>query len=153
TTIASRISKISLLTLTGNPPSIATVRKTLRSVGERCTRLSVLLGLLIAAGSAVDTARLAAQNVEDPYRHRLSLTSGSNLALTELGAAGQPIGAGGTLLAPDAMAGGGQPGVQPSQVDALFSWTGATSTTWATSPNWSPAGPPGAADTAEFNGA
>ncbi|MGC1321082.1 MAG: hypothetical protein WA849_02765 [Candidatus Udaeobacter sp.] len=49
-------------------------------------------------------------------------------------------------------ASGAQPGgFQPLQVDALFSWTGATNSTWATSTNWSPAGPPGAADTAEFN--
>jgi hypothetical protein len=51
-------------------------------------------------------------------------------------------------------ASGAQPGgFQPLQVDALFSWTGATSVTWATSTNWSPAGPPGTADTAVFNGA
>ena len=49
---------------------------------------------------------------------------------------------------------GEQPGgSQPFQVDALFSWTGATSTTWSDSVNWSPAGPPTGADTAVFNGA
>ncbi len=42
---------------------------------------------------------------------------------------------------------------QPDVPDALFSWTGGTNTTWSTSTNWSPAGPPGAADTAVFNGA
>ena len=40
-----------------------------------------------------------------------------------------------------------------AEVDANFSWTGATSIIWSTSTNWSPAGPPGAADTAIFNGA
>ena len=49
---------------------------------------------------------------------------------------------------PDGEAGGGG---QPFQVDALFSWTGTTNTTWSTSTNWSPAGPPGAGDTAIFN--
>ena len=49
---------------------------------------------------------------------------------------------------PDGEAGGGG---QPFQVDALFSWTGTTNTTWSTSTNWSPAGPPGVADTAVFN--
>jgi len=45
-----------------------------------------------------------------------------------------------------------QPGaVQPFQVDALFSWTGATNTTWSTSTNWSPSGPPTGTDTAAFN--
>jgi hypothetical protein len=52
---------------------------------------------------------------------------------------------------------GEQPGAfQPLVVDALFSWIGGTAgnlTTWSTSTNWSPAGPPGAADTAEFNSA
>src|SRR4029077_2743793 len=49
---------------------------------------------------------------------------------------------------------GDQPGAfQPDVVDALFSWTGTTSTTWATNTNWSPNGPPGAADTAAFNSA
>src|SRR5262249_27555557 len=64
------------------------------------------------------------------------------------------IGGSGALLAPDAMTGGGQSSAfQPQQVDALFSWTGATNTTWSTSTNWSPAGPPTGTDTAEFNGA
>ena len=36
---------------------------------------------------------------------------------------------------------------------ADFSWTGATNTTWSMSTNWSPAGPPGASDTALFNSA
>ena len=50
------------------------------------------------------------------------------------------------------VASGGQPGMfQPFQVDALFSWTGTTNTTWSTSTNWSPAGPPGAGDTASFD--
>jgi autotransporter-associated beta strand protein len=64
----------------------------------------------------------------------LSLASGSNLSGS---LASVPIGGGGTLLAPD----------------ANFSWTGATNTTWSTSTNWSPAGPPTGADTALFNGA
>jgi hypothetical protein len=52
------------------------------------------------------------------------------------------------------VASGSQPGAfQPLAVDALFSWTGGTNTTWSTGTNWSPAGPPGAADTAVFNGA
>ena len=52
------------------------------------------------------------------------------------------------------VASGAQPGgFQPLQADALFSWRGTTNTTWSTSTNWSPAGPPGAADTAEFNSA
>ena len=42
-------------------------------------------------------------------------------------------------------------GLRPLQVDANFSWTGATNTTWSTSTNWSPSGPPGGLDTAEFN--
>ena len=47
---------------------------------------------------------------------------------------------------------GDQPGgFQPFQVDALFSWTGTTNTTWSTSTNWSPAGPPTGTDTAAFN--
>ena len=41
---------------------------------------------------------------------------------------------------------------QPQQVDANFSWTGATNTIWNTSTNWSPSGPPGAVQTALFNG-
>jgi len=50
------------------------------------------------------------------------------------------------------LASAGQPGAfQPLAVDALFSWTGATSTAWALSTNWTPAGPPGGADTAVFN--
>ena len=40
-----------------------------------------------------------------------------------------------------------------AEVDANFSWTGATSRIWSTSTNWSPVGPPGTADTAVFNGA
>ena len=40
-----------------------------------------------------------------------------------------------------------------AEVDANFSWTGATNIIWSTSTNWSPAGPPGAADTALFNSA
>ena len=54
-------------------------------------------------------------------------------------------------LALDADPDGKPGGFQPLQVDALFSWTGTTNTTWSTSTNWSPAGPPGAADTAAFN--
>ena len=54
-------------------------------------------------------------------------------------------------LALDAAPDGEPGGSQPFQVDALFSWTGATNTTWSTSTNWSPAGPPGAGDTAIFN--
>lgn len=47
-----------------------------------------------------------------------------------------------------------QPGAfQPLAVDALFSWTGATSTQWSTPGNWSPAGPPTGTDTAAFNSA
>ena len=49
--------------------------------------------------------------------------------------------------APDGETGG----FQPFQVDALFSWTGVTSRIWSTSTNWSPLGPPGAADTAVFD--
>jgi autotransporter-associated beta strand protein len=57
-------------------------------------------------------------------------------------------------LASNNVASGAQPGAfQPLAVDANFSWTGATNSTWATSTNWSPAGPPGAADTAVFDGA
>jgi autotransporter-associated beta strand protein len=44
-------------------------------------------------------------------------------------------------------------GFQPLQVDANFSWTGATNTQWNTSTNWSPSGPPSGEDTAVFNGA
>ena len=44
-------------------------------------------------------------------------------------------------------------GFQPLQVDANFSWTGATNTTWSTSTNWSPSGPPTGNDTAVFNSA
>ena len=43
-------------------------------------------------------------------------------------------------------------GLRPLQVDANFSWTGATNTTWSTSTNWSPSGPPGGLDTARFDG-
>ena len=50
---------------------------------------------------------------------------------------------------------GENPGVfQPQQVDADISWTGAVDTTWNNAGNWSPSGgPPGAVDTALFNGA
>ena len=52
------------------------------------------------------------------------------------------------------VASGDQPGAfQPLQVDAHCSWTGAVSTVWNNSPNWSPGGAPGAGDTAVFNGA
>ena len=38
---------------------------------------------------------------------------------------------------------GGQPGAfQPLQVDANFSWTGATGAGWSIPGNWSPGGPP-----------
>ena len=46
----------------------------------------------------------------------------------------------------------GQPGgFQPFQVEALFSWAGVTQQDMDNSTNWSPAGPPGASDTAVFN--
>ena len=54
-------------------------------------------------------------------------------------------------LALNVGSGGPAGGFQPFQVDALFSWTGATSRIWSTSTNWSPLGPPGAADTAVFD--
>ena len=44
-------------------------------------------------------------------------------------------------------------GFQPLQVDANFSWTGATNSIWSNSTNWSPSGPPSADDTAVFNSA
>jgi hypothetical protein len=40
-----------------------------------------------------------------------------------------------------------------AEVDANFSWTGVLNSTWSTSGNWSPGGPPGPGDTALFNGA
>jgi autotransporter-associated beta strand protein len=50
------------------------------------------------------------------------------------------------------VASGGQPGgFQPLQVDANFSWTGVLNSTWFTSGNWTPGGPPGPGDTAVFN--
>ena len=38
-----------------------------------------------------------------------------------------------------------------AEVDANFSWTGIVNSTWTTTGNWNPSGPPGAADTALFN--
>ena len=38
-----------------------------------------------------------------------------------------------------------------AEVDANFSWTGIVNSTWTTTGNWNPSGPPGAADTAVFN--
>jgi len=50
------------------------------------------------------------------------------------------------------VASGDQPGgFQPLQVDANFSWTGVLNSTWITSGNWTPGGPPGPGDTAVFN--
>ena len=43
-------------------------------------------------------------------------------------------------------------GLRPLQVDANFSWTGATNSIWSNSANWSPSGPPGATDVALFDG-
>ena len=44
-------------------------------------------------------------------------------------------------------------GFQPFQVDANFSWTGATNSIWSNPTNWSPSGPPTGEDTAVFNSA
>ena len=38
-----------------------------------------------------------------------------------------------------------------AEVDANFVWTGVLNSTWITSGNWTPGGPPGVADTALFN--
>ena len=47
---------------------------------------------------------------------------------------------------------GGQPGgFQPLQVDADFVWTGIANSTWITTNNWTPSGPPGPGDTALFD--
>jgi hypothetical protein len=40
--------------------------------------------------------------------------------------------------------------IAPAAEAATFVWSGGTST-YSTSTNWSPLGPPGASDTAEFN--
>ena len=66
----------------------------------------------------------------------------------------QPLPSNYNLILASNVASANQPGgFQPLQVDANFSWTGATNSIWNNSTNWSPSGPPGATDTAVFNSA
>ncbi len=112
--------------------------------------LAVVGALLLLAALAPGANAGSTDYWDSEYPLSLSLGPAPEL-LSPQGA--QPLA---SIYNPDLalnVASGGQfGGFQPFQVDTNFSWTGATSSIWNIPGNWSPSGPPGAADVALFDG-